>query len=153
MFAKLFYLKYYHKLSMNPIQISTILIGNWNPRIFTPSWIKTNLFNLSKETEIEGLVNFDDLDFAFKYNDIVIIPKFSSVEISFEKYEYNISILAANIVLKILELLPQTPIKAMGVNIRYVYSNKDEANIVQAINSIKSNFSDFTINQLSLIHI
>lgn len=148
MFAQLFFKVYRTRLKMLPVQVSIIVIGNWNPRIFTPTWIKENLFCLTDETEIEGLVNFEDMDFAFKHEGIVIVPKFSSVEINFEGYDEKKASLASSIISRILELLPQTPIKAMGVNIRYKLSKTENIKLVKAINELRLNFEEFRVNQL-----
>lgn len=133
---------------MKPNTVSIIIIGNWNPRIFTPSWIKLNLFSLSEDADLQGLVNFEDLDFAFKYEGIVIIPKFNSIEINIEDYEEDKGILVGTIATKILELLPQTPIKALGVNIGFLLHREQDNRILKVIKEANLNFDNFQFTQL-----
>jgi len=133
---------------MAPAQVSTIIIGNWNPRIFTPTWIKKNLFCLKGETEIQGLVNFDDMDFAFQHEGIVTVPKFNSVEINFEGYDEKKAKLASAIITRILELLPQTPVKALGVNIKYRFKKSEPLGLVNIIKEVSGNYKDFSVNQI-----
>lgn len=135
---------------MQPIQVSTVILGNWNPKIFTPEWIKINLLGKVDGEKIEGLVNFRDLEFAFKYGAIVLSPKPNSIEINFDGYNPENALLASKIIVKILETLPHTPIRALGVNIKYK-SNLGASNIsplVNTINNLNSTIGEFKINQV-----
>ncbi|MCK9412116.1 MAG: hypothetical protein M0Q53_07425 [Prolixibacteraceae bacterium] len=133
---------------MQPVQVSTVIVGSWNPRIFTPKWIKINLFGLNDGEEIQGMVNFEEMDFGFHYHGINLFPKANLVEVTFDGYDMNKAELASSIINKILELLPQTPIKALGVNIRYVLNKQDPNIFIQTINNISCSFGEFELNQI-----
>lgn len=133
---------------MDPAQVSTVILGSWNPRIFTPSWIKTNLFGLSDGQEIQGLVNFEEMDFGFQHQGVFLFAKNNLVEVKFDKYDQEKSELASSTIIKILELLPQTPIKALGVNIRYSINKNDESPFINAISNTECTLGEFRLNQI-----
>jgi hypothetical protein len=132
----------------SPLQVSTVIVGSWNPRIFTPVWIKTNLFGLTPEQEIQGMVNFEDMDFGFQYQGILLLPKSNLIEINFDAYDDQKASFVSLIVIKLLELLPQTPVKALGVNIRYSLKRNVSSNFVESINGINCKFDEFELNQV-----
>ncbi|MCA4897463.1 MAG: hypothetical protein ACK514_01020 [Bacteroidota bacterium] len=133
---------------MQPVQVSTVIVGSWNPRIFTPSWIKTNLFGLTDGQEIQGMVNFEEMDFGFQHQGVLLFARPNLVEVNFDGYERKKAELASTAVIRILELLPQTPIKALGVNIRYILNRKDTSPLVTAINNTQCTFGEFQLNQI-----
>jgi len=133
---------------MQATQVSIIILGSWNPRIFTPAWIKTNLLGLKETAELQGLINFNDLDFAFRHDGITLVPKYSSVEITVDNFDEKSGCRAAEILIKMLELLPQTPIKAMGVNIRFEIGKKEKLGLINVLNGINGNYGDFKLNQV-----
>lgn len=133
---------------MQPNQVSVVILGSWNPRIFTPLWIKTNLFGLSQNQEIQGMVNFEDMEFGFEYEGIFLFPRTNLVEIKFDTFDQNRAALASSIVAKILELLPQTPVKALGVNIRYMLNKSINSDFAKMIYGVNANFGKFQLSQL-----
>lgn len=131
-----------------PVQVSTVIVGSWNPRIFTPVWIKTNLLGLTSDQEIKGMVNFEDMDFGFQYEGILLFPKSNLIEVNFDGYDEKKGSMVSSIVVKILELLPQTPIKALGVNIRYAIDRNESSDFTKAINNINCKFGEFELSQI-----
>lgn len=131
-----------------PLQVSTVIVGSWNPKIFTPLWIKTNLFGLTAQEEIQGMVNFEEMDFGFQHDGIQLLPKSNLIEVNVEKYDDPKGAYVSLLVIRLLELLPQTPIKALGVNIRYDLSRQSSSSFVQAINGLNCNFGEFELNQI-----
>ena len=146
-FGKLYTKKYRLRFKMQPNQISTLIIGSWNPRIFTPLWIKKNLFGLNDGDEIQGLVDFENLSFAFQYEGITVIPKSNSIEISFDNLDEKKTVIVSGIVSKIFELLPQTPIKALGVNFRYKLDKSIDNPLVKVLRDVNLGYQDFVLNQ------
>jgi hypothetical protein len=136
---------------MKPIQVSqvsTVILGSWNPRIFKPLWIKTNLFGLTDIKDLQGMVNFDEMEFGFQYHGIHLFPRTNLIEINFEGYDNEKANLASSTIIKILELLPQTPLKALGVNIRYILDKKTEIPFVKTISKINCNYLEFDLTQI-----
>lgn len=104
-------------------QVQVIIVGSWNRRIFTPEWVKA-LFGIPPNENLEGLVNFDEMAFAFKYKGIVLMPKANQLELKFETYTEEAALFCSKLIVRILELLPQTPLRALGVNISYLFASK-----------------------------
>lgn len=131
----------------NIFSINIICLGNWNKKIFSPTWVASNLFEL-KENKIEAFFNPSELDIGFKLNDVVLFPKDASVEIKLDKISDDAIELSGKLLNKILSILPHTPIKAIGINIRYKF-NKDENNdLVSKLNTVKCKIDEFETNQV-----
>lgn len=133
-------------LTMDLKQTSITVIGNFNPRIFTPLWVQENLFE--KNEIVQGMINFDDMDFAFKYKNIIIIPKYHSLEIVLEGYTEKGVQKITHILLKILELLPQTPIKTIGINFRYSFMKNENYKILDTLIQHNCNLDGYELSQI-----
>ena len=68
----------------NIFSINIMCLGNWNKKIFTPSWVATNLFEL-KENKIDAFFNPNEMDMGFKLEDVALFPKDTSVEIKLDE--------------------------------------------------------------------
>jgi hypothetical protein len=133
---------------MNPTKVSIVVLGNWNPKIFTPQWVKTQIFGVKITDEIQGMVNFEDMDFAFSHEGITIAPKTNLVEIFMEDFRLENCKKMAEIVINLLNILPQTPLKGMGVNFRYIF-NADETNeFIIASKERMKDFGELSLNQI-----
>jgi len=127
--------------------VNIICLGNWNKKIFSPTWVASNLFEL-KENKIEAFFNPNELDIGFKLNDVVLFPKDTSLEIKLDNINEGAIELSGKLLNKILSILPHTPVKAIGVNIRYRF-NKDKSNdIVKKLNTVQCKINDFETNQI-----
>ncbi len=134
--------------SMLPLQISVILPGNWNTKIFTPFWIKERLFEISTHEEIQVILDFTELDWAFQHQNIIIAPhnnfleiKVQSPELFFSNEAYRESFV--KILNKILISLPQTPIKALGLNIIYSFMKEDQSTFVSVLSKTPNFLREF----------
>ncbi len=103
--------------------VNFVLVGRWNRKIFTPDWVRCNLFALSVDKEIEGVFDVKELDIGFKYKNISIMARTTLIEINIHitpLIEKDI-LTATEIVKKLLTILPHTPIKAMGFNVVFSF--------------------------------
>jgi hypothetical protein len=139
---------------MRPTQISAIILGNWNPKIFTPLWIKTQLFEIETREEIEIQLDFNDLELGFRYQNLFISPRQNLLDIkidSIDKFFSNATTNEesfANVLIRIFNLLPQTPIKALGINVAYTFQANDKNVFVNPISDIKSPLKGFETNSV-----
>jgi len=131
----------------NIFSINIMCLGNWNKKIFTPSWVATNLFEL-KENKIEAFFNPNEMDMGFKLEDVSLFPKDTSVEIKLDKINDKSIELSGKLLNRLLALLPHTPLRAIGVNVRYKFNNKEDTPIVEKINKISCKLDDFSTNQI-----
>jgi len=131
----------------NVFSINIMCLGNWNKKIFTPSWVAANLFEL-KENKIEALFNPNEMDMGFKLEDVSLFPKDTSVEIKLDEINNKSIELGGKLLNRLLALLPHTPLRAIGVNIRYKFENKEDIPIVKKLNKISCKLDDFVTNQI-----
>ncbi|HUX56296.1 MAG TPA: hypothetical protein VMV77_04940 [Bacteroidales bacterium] len=101
--------------------ISIVIAGKWNVKIFTPFWMLKELIGVkSKNGLIEVAFNQNSLQPIYKHKTIQLIPTDSLFEIKIPK-PFNIELLkeANSIAIKLLHLLPYTPELAVGFNFRF----------------------------------
>jgi hypothetical protein len=105
---------------MRPIRDgwTIVLAGAWNPRIFTPDWLATNVFNLaniSLEFPIQPLAPY-----RFHGNNVTIVPSQDRVVLAPENLRDETLVEMEHQAIRILELLPHTPLSAVGTNYRFM---------------------------------
>lgn len=100
-------------------QRTIVLAGAWNTRIFSPSWISSNL-SQQKEVGIEIAMNnlaapmrlvFDDI-YLFLASDRIVVQPQNLTDSSHRS--------ALEIASKIVKTLPHTPISAIGINFGFL---------------------------------
>lgn len=98
--------------------------GNWNNKIFTANWVAANLFNLPPGRSIEALIT-PEMNIGYKEQGVIIFPYDHLIEIQIEKLKEEKSFgVAINILNKLYDLLPHTPIKGVGINFTYIIENE-----------------------------
>jgi hypothetical protein len=122
-------------------------LGNWNKKIFTPTWVATNLFEL-KENKIEAFFNPNELEIGYKLEDVVLFPKDTSIEIKLEKINDESKKKGGQLLNKLLSLLPHTPLKAIGINVRFKFNDNEDIPIVRKINKMHCKLDDFITSQI-----
>jgi len=93
------------------------------------NWLKNFIFKVSSETEIQGLVNFEDLEFGFLHENIVIIPREKSIEITLQSFLDKDFEKANLYLIRLLQSSPNTPIKGIGLNTKSVISGSSSSKI------------------------
>lgn len=128
-------------------------VGNWNPRIFTPQWISNNLTKGEHPLKIAFLFNPAKGDAGYEIDGIMLFPTVNDLQIAIQNKgkitEENI-ILITKFIIKILELLPHTPITAIGFNVNYLLDTKQESKIINWLKSQNSIFEDLTLKQITI---
>lgn len=100
------------------------MVGYWNRRIFTPSWVASTLNN---KTEIECEVPIEDPSnpIRFKIGGMTLGVQARRITVWLETSEDAVYERAKDLTIKILTELPHTPISAVGVNFRFNVDNPD----------------------------
>lgn len=101
--------------------ISIVIAGKWNVKIFTPAWILKELLGVKENSGIiEVAFNQDSLQTLYRHKTIQLIPTESHFEIKIPKpYKPELLREANSIAIKLLQLLPYTPGLAVGFNFRF----------------------------------
>jgi len=98
---------------------SIILLGFWNPMIFTPQWLKDRLTSAEK-IFIEIAVNNPLLSQRFGFDDIFLLVQANKLSLSPQNIqEATLNRLQA-ISTQILTALPETPLQAIGINFQFI---------------------------------
>ncbi len=130
--------------------INIMCVGNWNKRIFTPDWVSTHLFELGSEKEFKGIILPEQMEFGYTHNDILLLPKDNTLEIKLEKINKNSKSFSGILMERILGLLPHTPIKALGINIKYTFKKEDDYNLIKILNKMNCDLNEFKTSQIKL---
>jgi hypothetical protein len=119
---------------IEPILINFVSIGKWNKFLFTGNWVSSNIFGQKPGEQFNALINPEDYEFVYEHKGILVTPKDSLVEIKIEKPEI-LSIKAEDLekkikmlnsmATKLFFLLPHTPIRASGFNVKYHIDKND----------------------------
>lgn len=137
--------------TIKPDSLLIRAVGNWNPKIFTPIWIKKNLTEPESIETLDFLFDPQEIEIGYDIQGIKIFPKPSELAITIEgKDDINSDkiMLCNKILIKILQLLPQTPIKAIGFNINYAIGVEQNTKITDWYKKQTQNYEDLSLNQV-----
>lgn len=127
--------------------INILCLGNWNKKVFTPEWVGNNLFELETD-KMQAFFNPNEMEIGYMNKGVTLLPKDSVLEIKLEEISKATKEYSGLLLNKILALLPHTPIRAIGFNIRFNFNTEEAYSIVQKLNSLKCNYNEFTANQV-----
>lgn len=123
------------------------IVGQWNPRIFSPRWVNENL--ISGQTKVEGA--FPSLHHRLTVSNTIIIPTGNRLIVGTDSYEESALNDLTSVSQKAVEILPHTPIQGLGFNVAFYENESDLFKFL--FNSLDDNgkLSDFSagINQIS----
>lgn len=124
-------------------EISILLVGSWNTKIFTPGWVMNELLSLHGNEEFEIGFN-NNLQPTYKYKQIQFIPTDRAFEIRIEKYNEDLIKIANRAAIKLITTLPFTPNLVVGFNYKLLDS-------CEISNVSIPNYSDkYTISEIKL---
>jgi hypothetical protein len=129
--------------SMEPYAWNVIIIGAWNVAILTPDGIRRLLFQLPEGTPVEIEVAIDRPGpFKVVHDGLLVTPLPHALEVAPQKFDLASLQRASDIARRALQSLPQTPVSAAGVNIRYKFPALPDALIELVTAPIDDTFSD-----------
>lgn len=94
-----------------------VILGGWNPSIFTPEWVSKYLFD-GESVKIEFAVNFNAPQRISNENIRLIVEnnKLNLIPITISDDNYGT---IENLAVKLADYLPHTPVTAFGINFNY----------------------------------
>ena len=95
--------------------LSIIIVGNWNTKIFTPPFIMSELLGLQNDEELEIGFN-NNLQPIYKYKEVHFIPTERAFEIRLDKISDESINIANKATLTLISILPFTPNLLVGFN-------------------------------------
>lgn len=103
-----------------PNDWSVVVVGRWNRAILTPAGIGKRIFNLPEGTPLEVLIAIDTIaPSQVKYDGITVIAGSDRLIIRPEKLDFDNLAKSQNLAKQAIESLPETPILAVGINIKF----------------------------------
>lgn len=110
------------------------VIGMWNPAIFSPQWVKEHLSSDPMQEVTLAFALGSNNSVRVTVDGINIFPAQNMCVLNcIEPNDDGISLCAEKI-LSICELLPHTPVTALGFNFRYVGKLDDSQSLMQLFN-------------------
>jgi hypothetical protein len=107
-------------MSVEPSTWNAVVIGAWNRAILTPDGVRRRLFQLPEGTPIELEVAVDlPGSFRVGHDGLLVIPATGRLEVAARAASLDAIQRACVLCQRALTSLPETPVSAAGVNIRY----------------------------------
>lgn len=130
--------------------LNIVALGYWNKKVFTPEWVKNNVFELSDEEKMYIQFNHDELRFGYTYNNVFIIVDDNALELVIKEDSDETIKQATKYFTNILNLLPHTPLRAIAFNFNADVFNY-ESKLTEQINSIFLNQGEYSLREVHLI--
>ncbi len=128
---------------------SVVVVGRWNPSILTPAGIARRLFKLEEATAIEVHLAIDVMLPPVVIHDSLTVTV-GSQKLSIKPLTHSYARLdrARELARNALISLPETPIVAAGVNVKYIYKRTDDyMSRVQEITTCELDEAISSLNQ------
>lgn len=127
-----------------------IVLGSWNPAVFSPEWAKENLADdKAKEVVLAIAVPAGIIPNRLTVDDINLYVSPSSLAIDCINYEAGSFEVCTKKLTLISELLKHTPVSAVGINFRFIGSiteNTELMNLFSLSDAAKINSSEFLLS-------
>jgi hypothetical protein len=115
-------------MAAEPFSWNVVVVGSWNVAILSPDGIRRRLFDLPDGTPIELEVAVDRPGhFRIGHGGMIVVPTSSRLEILPRIPDSDRLGRACELAKRALAGLPETPVSAAGVNIRYRFSELPNA--------------------------
>lgn len=101
-----------------------VVVGNWNIAIFTPQWVKANLFSEVPEIQLEYPQNIVGNSMRFTAGNLSLNISMNRLQICINEDSDITRMAAVELLRKINRLLVHTPIFTMGINFRFTDDNE-----------------------------
>lgn len=121
-------------MAITPHDWSVVIVGHWNPAILTPSGIARRLFELKQGTPVEVAVPLDMIaPPKVTHQEITVMAGKERLILQPNQQSYPQLKMAMEIGVHALRSLPETPLAAVGINLRFSADPQIEA--LQAVTS------------------
>lgn len=104
------------KIVPNPKCPHVVIMGAWNPKIFTPFWLRSQGITESEEVELELTFGAADYKFLMKFDGMILSISDTHLVLRLAEWNQEKLVSLEAVALKILDRLRHTPLKAVGAN-------------------------------------
>ncbi len=110
-------------MPVTPYSWNAVVVGAWNRAILTPDGVRRRLFELPEGTPVEVEVAIDlPGPFRVGHDGILVAPAATRLEVAMRKSDLDSLARACTVCSRALRSLPETPVTAAGINIRYRFT-------------------------------
>ena len=110
------------------ITASIVSVGSWNPRIFTPDWVSSNVFSMPEGDTMNIAINEKQMNLNYTWKGIQLLMTDRGIEIRTAEKSMDVLFKMEQIYRHLSEVLPYTPISAVGYNLNLTFSKEDFEN-------------------------
>lgn len=132
---------------------SIVVLGGWNPQVFSPKWIQNNLCD-NKECQIEIEIPANNLagQPRLSFESIYMTVNHSRIELRPKNPEDSCLDKCLNLLKKTLSILSHTPIVSYGVNFSFVTDGDHDNFIDKFIFNDNASFDadSYKLNKLNI---
>jgi hypothetical protein len=130
-------------MSGTPTDWNIVIVGAWNLAILTPEGIARRLFELEPETPVEVQVSLDGrAPIRVKYENILVQPSPASLIVTPQEPTPSELEKSVTIAKRALTRLPETPVSAAGLNLRFWFEKIPDSLIKAGLSVIDDKLSD-----------
>lgn len=106
-----------------PFNWTAVVIGAWNPAILSPNGVTRRLFELPADTPVELQIAVDRPGlFRVSHDGIIVAPTTTRLEVTSSVANTEGLSRACVLCQRALRSLPETPVTAVGINVRYRFA-------------------------------
>lgn len=128
------------------ITASIVSVGSWNPRIFTPDWVSTNVFSMPEGDTMNIAINEKQMNLTYAWKGIQLWMTDRGIEIKAEAKSMDVLVQMEKIYNHLSEVLPYTPVSAIGYNLNLTFTKEEFEKTIVAKVIKPSNIDIYTIN-------
>ena len=114
---------------MQPIteSFSIVILGGWNPQIFSNEWMSANL-DLPKDTEIITSIPMNNpaLPHRIELPNAFLYPSHDRIKVTTNGQTIDNMLYISRLCKKILSLLTHTPVNGIGINFGFITEQTDD---------------------------
>ena len=130
-------------MALRPEDWNVVVLGRWNPALFTPAGISQRVFRLPEATPIEVYVVLDDIQLPrVRHAGVMIAASSGQLVISPDRCTFNELGRARDFARDAIKELPKTPLIAAAYNIRYRADTMPASLAQRFSNDLDKRFSD-----------
>jgi hypothetical protein len=108
-------------MPLEPNDWSVVAVGHWNRAILTPKGIGTRLFHVAPDTPLNIAVPIDSIaPYRINHQGVTVSVARERLMVEPDDKTFDGLRLAMSLSREALVSLPETPVSAVGINVRYV---------------------------------
>lgn len=139
------------KIASNTEAFNIVVLGTWNPAVFSPEWAKENLADdKTKEVVLSIAMPPGIVPNRLTVDDVNVYVSPASLSIDYINYVAGRLDSSFNKLSLISDLLKHTPVSAVGINFRFtgnITENAELLNLFSLSDAAKINSTEFQLSE------